>query len=153
MKVYGFSFIRNAIRFQYPINEALTSILPLCDAVIVAVGNSDDQTRELVASIDPKIRIIDTIWDDHLREEGRVLAVETDKAFQAIPTDADWCFYIQGDEVLHENGYDEIRNAMERWKDDPRVDGLLFRYRHFYGSYDYVGTSSKWYRNEIRVIK
>lgn len=153
MKVYGFSFIRNAIRFQYPIKEALTSILPLCDSVVVAVGNSEDQTRELVASVDPKVKIIDTVWDDHLREEGRVLAVETDKAFQAIPPDADWCFYIQGDEVLHESGYGEIRTAMERWKDDPGVDGLLFRYRHFYGSYDYIGTSSKWYRNEIRVIK
>ena len=153
MKVYGFSFIRNAIRFQYPIKEALNSILPLCDEVIVAVGNSDDDTRNLVASIHPKIRIIDTVWDDHLREEGRVLAVETDKAFQAIPSDADWCFYIQGDEVVHEDGYDEIQAAMQKWKDDRNVDGLLFKYRHFYGSYDYTGSSSKWYRNEIRVIK
>jgi hypothetical protein len=153
MKVYGFSFIRNAIRFQYPIKEALTSILPLCDEVIVAVGNSEDNTRDLVASIDPKIRIIDTVWDDHLREEGRVLAVETDKAFQAIQSDADWCFYIQGDEVVHEDGYEEIQAAMQKWKDDRNVDGLLFKYRHFYGSYDYTGSSSKWYRNEIRVIK
>ena len=153
MKVYGFSFIRNAIRFQYPIKEALSSILPLCDEVIVAVGNSEDGTRDLVASIDPKIKILDTVWDDHLREEGRVLAVETDKAFQAIPSDADWCFYIQGDEVVHEDGYEEIRLAMDKWKDDGNVDGLLFKYRHFYGSYDYTGSSSKWYRNEIRIIK
>src|SRR5690242_19739090 len=136
MKVYGFSFIRNAIRFQYPIKEALTSILPLCDEVIVAVGNSEDGTRDLVASIDPKVKILDTVWDDHIREEGRVLAVETDKAFQAIPPDADWCFYIQGDEVVHEDGYEEIRLAMDKWKDDGNVDGLLFKYRHFYGSYD-----------------
>jgi glycosyltransferase involved in cell wall biosynthesis len=98
MKVTGFSFIKNAIKYQYPIVEALQSILPLCDEVVVAVGDSDDGTRELVAGIDPqKIRIIDTVWDDSLREGGRVLAVETEKAFRAIAPDTDWCFYIQGD--------------------------------------------------------
>jgi hypothetical protein len=30
---------------------------------------------------------------------------------------------------------------------------LLFNYLHFYGSYDYVGDSTHWYRREIRVIR
>jgi hypothetical protein len=154
MKVTGFSFIKNAIKYQYPIVESLQSILPLCDEVVVAVGDSEDGTRELVAGIDPqKIRIIDTVWDDSLREGGRVLAVETEKAFRAIARDTDWCFYIQGDEVLHEDGYDEIRKAMHTWKDKKDVDGLLFKYRHFYGSFDYIGVSSKWYKREIRIIR
>ena len=117
MKVTGFSFIKNAIKYQYPVVESLQSILPLCDEVVVAVGASEDATRELVASVDPqKIRIIDTVWDDSLREGGRVLAAETDKAFKAIRADSDWCFYIQGDEVLHEDGYEEIQRAMHTWK-------------------------------------
>jgi hypothetical protein len=153
MKVSGFSFIRNAIKYQYPIVEALQSILPLCDEVVVAVGKSDDGTRELVAAIDPKIRIVDTVWNDNLIEGGAVLAEETGKAFSAVSADSDWCIYIQGDEVLHENGYEEIKTAMAKWKDDKNVDGLLFRYRHFYGSYDYIGVSSRWYKNEIRIIK
>lgn len=153
MKVSGFSFIRNAIKFQYPVVEAYTSILPLCDELVVAVGNCSDGTRELVASIDPKIRIIDTVWNDNLVEGGAVLAEETNKALQAIGSDSDWCFYIQGDEVIHEKDHEEIRRAMERWKDDPEVDGLLFKYLHFYGSFDYVGASTLWYRNEIRVIR
>jgi hypothetical protein len=153
MKVSGFSFIKNAVRFQYPIEAALRSILPLCDEVVVAVGRSDDGTRELVAAIDPKIRIIDSDWDESLRDGGRVLASETNKAFHEVSTNADWCIYIQGDEVLHEDGYAVVREAMEKYKDDQRVDGLLFKYRHFYGSYDHVGISSKWYRNEIRVIR
>jgi hypothetical protein len=153
MKVTGFSFIRNAVKYNYPIEEALRSILPLCDQVVVAVGDSSDGTRELVAGIDPKIRIIDTVWDETIREGGRVLAVETDKAFQAIANEADWCIYIQGDEVLHEDGYPAVREAMEKWKDHPEVDGLLFNYRHFFGSYDYVGSESRWYRHEIRVIR
>jgi glycosyltransferase involved in cell wall biosynthesis len=153
MKVTGFSFIKNAVKYQYPIVEAVQSILPLCDEVVVAVGASDDGTRELVASIHPnKIRILDTVWDEGLKEGGRVLASETDKAF-AVIKDADWCIYIQGDEVMHEDGHDEVRQAMQRWKDDGQVDGLLFKYVHFFGSYDYVGVESHWYRNEIRVIK
>lgn len=154
MKVSGFTFIKNAIQYDYPIEEAIRSILPLCDEVIVAVGNCDDGTRELVASISPsQIKVIDTIWDDSLREGGRVLAAETDKALQAISEDADWAFYIQGDEVMHEQYVPVVREAMEQYKDLDRVDGLLFGYQHFYGSYDYVGVSSNWYRHEIRVIK
>jgi len=103
MKVSGFTFIRNGIDYDYPIVEAIHSILPLCDEVIVAVGNSNDETLSLIQSIQSdRIRIIQTVWDDSLREGGQVLAVETDKALAAVSSDSDWCIYIQGDEALHE---------------------------------------------------
>ena len=153
MKVSGFTVIRNAITYDYPIVEAILSILPLCDEVIVAVGNSDDDTLQLIQNIDPKIRIIETIWDDTLREGGRVLAVETDKAFAAISNDSDWAFYIQGDEVIHEKYHTTIIAAMNKYKDDLKVEGLLFNYKHFYGSYDYVGSSLSWYLDEIRIVR
>ncbi|MCK9206346.1 MAG: hypothetical protein M0P66_04465 [Salinivirgaceae bacterium] len=154
MKVTGFSFIRNGQKFDYPFVEAIQSILPLCNDFVVAVGKSDDNTLELVKQIDPtKIRIVETVWDDSLREGGRVLAVETDKAFKAISPDTDWCFYIQGDEVVHEKYHPEIKTAMEKWVNQPKVDGLLFNYKHFYGSYDYVGSSFKWYPKEIRIVR
>lgn len=154
MKVIGFTFIRNAVKYDYPIVEAIRSILPLCQEVVVAVGDSEDNTLELVQSIDPKkIRIIQTKWDDNMRKGGAVLAVETNKAFAQVAKDADWAFYIQGDEAIHEKYLPVVEQAMRKWKDDERVDGLLFKYLHFYGSYDYVGNSSKWYRNEIRVVR
>lgn len=154
MKVSGFTFIRNAIKYDYPVVEAITSVLPLCDEFVVAVGNSDDNTRGLIESIgSPKIRIIDTVWDDTLREGGRVLAVETDKAFDALSADSDWAIYIQGDEVLHEQYLDTLREAMQQWKDHPEVEGLLLNYLHFYGSYDFTGDSRRWYRREVRVIR
>ena len=153
MKVAGFTFIRNAIRYDYPIVEAIRSILPLCDYVVVAVGKSEDETLALVRGIvSDKIRIIETEWDDTLRD-GAVLANETDKAFDAILDDVDWCIYIQGDEVLHEKYYETIKNALKKWKNDPNTEGVLLKYRHFYGSYDYIGTSRGWYRREIRIIK
>src|SRR6478672_9212570 len=95
MKVVGFSFIRNAEKYNYPVVEALSSILPLCDELVVAVGNSEDNTRSLIEHLDPKIRIVDTVWDESLNVQGHVLAAETDKAFQAIDASADWCIYIQ----------------------------------------------------------
>jgi len=153
VKVTGFTIIKNAIKYDFPIKEAILSVLPICDEFIVAVGDSEDATRELIASIDAKVKIVDTVWNKKLNIDGAVLADETNKAFQAISTDTDWCFYIQGDEAIHEKYLDTVYKAMERWKDDKRVDGLLFKYLHFYGSYDYVGASSKWYRNEIRVVR
>lgn len=154
MFVSGFTIVRNAIRFDYPIVEAITSILPLCDELVVAVGKSEDETLELIRSInDPKIKIIETVWNDSLREGGRVLADETNKAFDAISPQADWCFYIQGDEVIHEKYHPVIRKAMEEWKADKQVEGLLFNYTHFYGSYDYTGDSRRWYRKEIRIVR
>ncbi|SRR5574344_67151 len=154
MKVCGFSFIRNAVKYDYPIVESIRSILPICDKFVIAVGNSEDNTLELIENIDrEKIIVIETTWDDSLREGGRVLALETDKAFQTITNDFDWCFYIQGDEVVHEKYLPTIKKAMEEQLDNNKVDGLLFKYLHFYGSYDYVGESFRWYRNEIRVIR
>ena len=154
MFVSGFTFVRNAIKFDYPIVEAITSILPVCDEMIIAVGNSDDDTLGLIKSIDsPKIKIIETVWDDTLREGGKVLAVETNKALAAVSKDADWCFYIQGDEVVHEQYLPNIRKAMEENLNDQKVDGLLFKYLHFYGSYQYVADAQRWYRQEIRIIR
>jgi hypothetical protein len=154
MKVSGFTFIKNALVYDYPVVEAIKSILPICDEFIVAVGKSDDDTLGLINSIDTdKIKIVETVWDETQKEGGRVLALETDKAFANVSSDSDWAFYIQGDEVVHEKYLDTIYEAMQKYKDEPQIDGLLFKYLHFYGSYDYVGTSSNWYRHEIRVVK
>jgi len=151
--VSGFTFIRNAIKLDYPVKEAILSILPLVDEMVVAVGQSDDKTRDLITSLGPKIRIIDTLWDESLREGGKVLADETNKAFDAVSEQADWCFYIQGDECIHEKYHSHILQQMQRYKEDSRVEGLLFDYAHFYGSYDYLGDSRTWYRKEIRIVK
>jgi hypothetical protein len=153
MKVCGFTFIRNAIKFDYPVVEAIKSILPLCDGFVVAVGKSEDGTRELIEAIDPMIQVVETVWDETQREGGRVLALETDKAFQAIAQDYDWAFYIQGDEVVHEKYLPVIRTAMHENLQNAEVDGLLFKYLHFFGSYDFVGQKYSWYRREIRVVR
>jgi glycosyltransferase involved in cell wall biosynthesis len=154
MYVSGFTFVRNACKYDYPVVASINSLLPLCDEIVVSVGQSDDETMALIQSIDsPKVRIIESIWDDAMREGGRVLAVETDKAYRAISPLADWCIYLQADEVIHEADYPAIRLGMERWLDKPEVEALLCSYKHFCVSYDYRATSSKWYSHEIRILR
>ena len=103
MNMSGFTIIKNAVINDYPIVEAITSILPVVDEMIVLVGKSDDDTLGLIRSIgDPKIKIHESIWDPNLRKGGAVLAVETNKAFALIDPNSTWAFYIQGDEVVHE---------------------------------------------------
>jgi len=154
MKVAGFSFIRNALEFDFPVAEAIASVLPLCDAFFVAVGDSEDSTLDFIRSISPgKLRVIETTWDKSLNKGGEVYAIETNKAFDAIPAEYDWCFYIQGDEVIHQKDLPAILEAMQKNLYRPEVEGLLFSYKHFFGTYDYVAASRKWYRNEVRVIR
>ncbi|MBL7901742.1 MAG: glycosyltransferase family 2 protein [Bacteroidia bacterium] len=154
MKVAGFTIIRNALKYDYPVVEAINSVLPLCDVFYVGVGNSEDETLQLIKNIpSEKIRIVETVWNDQLREGGLVLSEETNKVFDQIPSDYTWCFYIQSDECVHEEDHEKIREAMLQHKADRRVEGLLFEYKHFYGQYNYIGVGRRWYKNEIRIIR
>jgi len=154
MKISGFTFVRNALKYDYPIVESIQSILPIVDEYVVSVGNSEDETLALIQSISsPKIKIVQSVWDDSLKTGGRVLAVETDKAFDHISEDTDWAFYLQGDEVVHEKDHAVIKSAAEKYLSDAAVEGLLFKYIHFYGTYDYIGDSRRWYNREIRMIR
>ncbi|HVN49354.1 MAG TPA: glycosyltransferase [Bacteroidota bacterium] len=152
MKVSGFTFVRNGTTFDYPFIESLQSLLPLCDEVIVAVGKSDDDTLERIQSLhSKKIKILQTTWDESLRKNGAILAQQTNIALQHVT--GDWAIYLQADEVFHEKDYSTIRHAMNVYLPQHEVEGMLFRYNHFYGSYQYIGDSRKWYRREIRIIR
>jgi glycosyltransferase involved in cell wall biosynthesis len=152
MRVSGFSFIRNGVTFDYPFLESISSLLPLVDEFVIVVGDSDDDTLERIQSLrSPKIKIIETVWDPTLRTSGMILAQQTNIALSHVT--GDWAFYLQADEVLHERDYEKIRNAMETYLHDDRVEGLLFSFLHFYGSYEYVGAARRWYRREVRIIR
>ena len=152
MKISGFTFIRNGVELDYPFIESITSVLPAVDEMVIVVGDCSDGTKEKILALqDPKIRIINTVWDESLRKGGEILAQQTNIALDHIT--GDWGFYIQGDEVIHEKYLENVRSAMQKWQNHPEVEGLLFKYQHFYGSYEYIGTSRKWYRQEIRIVR
>jgi len=145
----GFTIVRNAVRLEYPIVPAIRSILELCDEVVVNVGKSDDGTRDLVEGLgDPRVRILDTVWDFSRGSEA--LSVETNRAMAACR--GAWGVYIQADEVLHETGVPILRDAVRQAIADPRVEGLLVDYVHFYGDFNTVATDRHWYRREVRVV-
>ena len=62
-------------------------------------------------------------------------------------------FYLQSDEVVHEKDLETIRKRCEELLDDQEVEGLLFRYRHFWGDYEHVQDGHCWYRKEIRIVR
>ena len=152
MKISGFSFVKNAVKLFYPVVESIRSALPLVDEFVIACGDSDDDTTELIRSIDdPKIKIIETVWDAKHFVHGAVNAVQTNIALDACT--GDWCFYLQADEVLHERYFPVLRENMERCLGVPSVEGFLFDYVHFYGSYDLYQTAHNWYAREIRIVR
>lgn len=150
----GVTIIRNAIKNDYPIVEAINSILPIVDEMIVSVDKGEDTTEELIKSIpSSKIKIFFSDWDMSLRQDGKVLAVETNKVLRHVSADADWIFYIQADEAVHEKYHQSILDAAKKYKNDIAVEGILFKYLHFYGTYDYIADSRKWYNYETRIIR
>ncbi len=152
MRISGFTFIRNGLELGYPFVPSIQSLLPLCDEVVVNVPRSTDATLEAVKGIaSPKIRIVESDWDETMRQGGRALSHHTNLALDQCT--GDWCVYLQGDEVLHEDSLPLMRTAMERDLGDPRVQGLLVDYTHFYGSYWTCVCSFGWYDQEVRVIR
>jgi hypothetical protein len=146
----GFTLVRNAVKLDFPIVPAIRSVLAVCDEVVVNVGKSDDDTRDLVAAIgDPRVRIIDSEWD--FTRKNLMLSIETQRAMDACR--GTWGIYIQADEVLHEDGARILREQVAACDADPRVEGLLVQYLHFYGGFDRVATSRRWYRREVRCVR
>jgi len=148
--ISGFTIVRNATLLDFPVEASIRSVLPGVDEFIVNVGNSEDDTIERVRAIgDPRIRVIETVWD---RSRGpAMLADETERARRACAHD--WGIYIQADEVLADGGADLLAAAIGVHDADPRVEGLLVDYIHFYGGFDTIATNRSWYRRETRAIR
>jgi hypothetical protein len=146
----GFTLVRNAVKLDFPIVPAIRSVLEVCDEVVVNVGKSEDETRDLVASVnDPRVRILDSVWD--FTKKNEMLSQETLKAMTACR--GEWGIYIQADEVLEESGAQRLREKTREWDTDARVEGLLVDYLHFYGGFDQIATNRRWYRREVRCLR
>jgi glycosyltransferase involved in cell wall biosynthesis len=150
MKISGFTFCKNAIKYDYPIVESIKSILPIVDEYVVNVGKSEDDTLELIQSIgDPKIRIVESVWDESMRKDGLIFSQQTNVALRRCT--GDWAFYLQADEVIHENDLPGLIRKMKETLPKPNILGLSFRYLHFYG--DYYSINPWFYRRAVRIIR
>jgi len=154
MKISGFSFGRNTSKLYYPIKESILSILPICDefVFILGKGDEDDNTLEILQSIDsPKLKIIHTEWDTEKFPNGMENAHQTDIAISHCT--GDWLFYVQADEVVHEKYLPVIQKRCEELLNRKEVEGLLFKYKHFFGDYNHYINHHGWYQNEIRIVR
>lgn len=150
MKISGFTIARDVIKYNYPVVESITSILPVCDEFIVNVGDSEDETLALIQSIkSDKVRIIQERWDLSLGKE--VLSHQTNLALKECR--GDWAFYLQSDEVVHEQDLGHIVAAMKKYLKDEKVDALRFRWFHFYASYYRYRIDYGWYQKQDRIIR
>lgn len=154
MKLSAFTIIRDAELFDFQIKESILSVLPIVDEYIVNVGKSRDHTVELIRSIGSgKIRIMESEWDSsQYNTGGQLFAHETNLALKACT--GDWCIYLQGDEVLHENALPVIQAACEKYLDTKKIDGFLLRYVHIYADYrHYIDARHFAYPKEIRIVR
>lgn len=150
--ISGFTFIRNGVQLGFPFEASIRSLLPLVDEFVIAVGKSDDDTLErIIAMQDPKIKIIETVWNERMSERGFVYAQQ--KMIAQFACTGDWAFYLEGDELVHEAELAAIRAAVDRHHANPQVEALVFDYLHFYGAPDWIATSPAWYRRECRLIR
>jgi hypothetical protein len=156
MKVSAFTFLRNGQKFGYPFVESIRSVLPLVDEFVIALGPCDDDTEKMLREIgDAKIKIINTQWNERIRNDYSIkgFVYGQQKSIALFNCTGDWAFYLEGDEVIHENDLQKIRAAMEKHLDDPRVEAIAFDYLHFYGNANTYAWSPRWYRSEVRILR
>ena len=154
MRISGFTFLRNANKLYYPIAESILSILDIVDEFVIALGkgDADDTSLEVLKGINsPKIKVIHTIWDLKKYPNGTEYAHQTDIAKQHCK--GDWLFYLQGDEVIHEDDKAEIVRACNSYHSRHEIEGFVFNYLHFYGDYHHYFSDHCWYKKEIRIVR
>jgi glycosyltransferase involved in cell wall biosynthesis len=156
MKVSGFTFLRNGNKLGYPFVESIRSVLPIVDEFVVALGPSDDGSEEMLRAIgDPKIRIVHTHWNERIRNDYSLkgFVYGQQKSIALFNCTGDWAFYLEGDEIIHENELSTIRAAMGKYLNDEAVEALVFDYIHFYGNKNTYAWSPAWYRTAPRILR
>lgn len=131
----------------------------MVDELVINVGIGEDSTLSQIQKFAReegagKVMIFESHWpldDPEKRRGGKILSEQTNLALDRCT--GDWCIYIQADEVLHEDDYPALRRALAEADARPEVDGLLFEYRHLYGSFDVIQESRSAYRHEVRAIR
>ena len=152
MKVSAFTFIKNGQVLGYPFLQSIKSVLPIVDEFVINVGESEDDTLALIESISSaKIRIIYSKWNNSMQDRGFVYGQQ--KMIAQYNCTGDWAFYVEGDEVYHENELEKIRESMKINLNDQNVEALVFDFFHFYGNSNSYINSPGWYRSEARIIR
>lgn len=113
MKLSGFSFIHNALTGGYPIAEAIETIQPYVDEVVVIDMESTDGTRDLLRRLG--VRIIDGKWGN---QAGQTLAEAHALHWHC---EGEVIVHFEGDEVFDEGLLWEITDRVSHGQTDLAV--------------------------------
>jgi len=125
-----FMIVRNALSQGYPFVEAIAQALPVCDKFLVSDGGSSDGTLEVlrrIEGVNSKVRVYVDPWP------GRGFAYDLRWATNTLlrRCDCSYVFYIQANEVIHEDSWDYIRELPEMW---PRAITFSLPFLLVYGT-------------------
>lgn len=113
--ICGITMVKNAVKYDYCIKEAIESMLPVCDHVICVYVESEDGTLEILNSIDSnKLQIIElpeSEWDV-IQGKERLSYITNIGIQSADKLGFTYVLYVQADEVLSEKSYDSIKKAV-----------------------------------------
>ncbi len=152
MNISGYTFVRNAEKLAYPLKESILSILELVDEFVIVYVEGEDSTLKVIESIkSDKIKLVKGVWEPDKYSKNSLYSYLSDQAKNECK--GDWLFYLQVDEVVHEQDLVAIKRACNQYLNNEKVEGLLFNYSHFWGDYKHCFTHHGWYPKEIRIIK
>jgi glycosyltransferase involved in cell wall biosynthesis len=109
--------IRNGHELDYCWREAVLSLLEFSDEVVICDGESTDGTKQAIdawATSEPRITPCTFLWTDP-RGVGQEWWV-TFLNYARQHAKSDWVFQLDGDECVHEESAQEIREAVEKKK-------------------------------------
>lgn len=151
--VSGLTIIRNGVKLNYPFMEVIRSGLSICDEYIIVAGNSDDETLDMLATLDDeRIRIIHTTWSPLVTPQKSLLAQQTNIGLAQCA--GRWCLYQQGNEVLHEKDLAHLRGLMEENALNPEVEAMLVERLTFWADFDhYVAAYPRRHKYTARIVR
>jgi hypothetical protein len=157
MKYYGFTFMRNVERLDYPFVEVMHSLCDLTERVYVALGDSDDRTEEMLGQFD-NIEIIKTVWEDSMSGDGgKIFSHQANLALEELrknhrgEEDA-WAIFLHCDEVVHPREYKKLIADIERAHAED-YDAVKLRFLHFWKDHYHIAICKRWHPAEVRAMK
>jgi hypothetical protein len=159
--ISGVTVVRNAVKLGYPLYFSVKSVIDACDEFVISEGFSEDSTMDIVRQLQneypTKVRVARERWK--AARAGETIADVTNNAMQKCAYE--WIYYVQADEIVHEDNLGFIASVPERFHHHRSVS---FRFTHFrlnllfemMGSYPHairmVRNYSKRWRKNIRRL-
>jgi len=144
--------IRNGLLQGYPFWESLSSALPFADEIVISEGFSTDDTYKYIMKFaemhGDKVRVFRDDWKRHKSGCGEVITKISNIAMSRC--DAEWIYYLQADEVIHEENAPFVRNIATYHSHE--FNAVSFPFYHFIDSWKPL-EKGRAYDEAIRMVK